>query len=1145
MPPRKRPKTEELALEPRLTRSKARKLALGNAATAPSHPTEEAAPQAPSGARGRVRATFSSTLDESGDVDSGCALASDATGGDPAGDDASEDVDSDERSAAAEDSNAGDEAQTQRSFVEDSADDVAFADGSPPEALKPEKKLTGRKQFAADAAALSERFACAEEANDGPVAAFTRDGADDLVQITLRHQAFPRGLNISLYFPELSGYPRTHEVLCFAGEEEVFEEVQAAVEEIARLPPQADRSLEGLLEHLVHRIVRKGASRWGETQARSQQQDSDEEGSEYEEELYTAGPPAACGSPSASALREDFGALIGYGYLPGFVHLSDFDRVVSVGKKVSLLGVPARALQAWDSLLVTGQDVYLVLLMNLGPTYPVDLANPTAGSEIEFRVGISPTYKPSRAAIAAAFRAHSSNPYTPGDFEAISLSNPLNSLMNSKFSGLVQTRRENDGVGWAGAEEYRLAAEPATAPLDKKAARAADKEEQDTVRRDATSLPQDPMDSAVTAQNVPLLAFTYLVRRFVMCPRFCLNCFRRCDQSITALKPFVCNSPLCLFQLIQLGLGPSLEHEIVTNPAAVDLLVQLAYVAAKDGGLKGDLIPVGLGLEASRGGGTTTEERLELDTLGNESYQCEVIVALINELPPISEMRAWLLGEDMTLQDRLMHRTRKLSEMRNRSVSVSAWRLLRFIVASNTSYLKHIEDQDELVQGIPPEYRQFRFVVGDPAKEHRLAESIKKAQKDDPNAVKYPTLLAWHGSSVRNWHSILRQGLHFREVINGRAYGHGVYFALQGETSLGTYAHATTTVWPNAEFPISKMAALCEVTNRPSRFVSTTPYLVCNKLDWIQCRVLIGQRSTIGSDPKDMTNAAEDPPPSPPKVKTIPLDPAYPVTLHGVKIAVPDVDDKLQRLQDQLGDDEDELHDSDVEILKAPLSPTKDVPRAPKEAKVEDSFEPADSDRLQLVKMLPPPSNPNRTASSMIQSQMKAMLATQQKEGPIEAGFYFDPRSNDNLFTWIVELPLGSFDQTIPLAKDMEQKGVKSILMEIRFGDSYPFSPPFFRVVHPRFLPFVHGGGGHVTGGGSICMDLLTNDGWSSVYTVEAILLQIRMAMSNLEPRPARLDPSTWNQPYSMSESIQGFKRAAATHGWTVPAELDSFARQG
>lgn len=53
------------------------------------------------------------------------------------------------------------------------------------------------------------------------------------------------------------------------------------------------------------------------------------------------------------------------------------------------------------------------------------------------------------------------------------------------------------------------------------------------------------------------------------------------------------------------------------------------------------------------------------------------------------------------------------------------------------------------------------------------------------------------------------------------------------------------------------------------------------------------------------------------------------------------------------------------------------------------------------------------------------------------------------------------------------------------------------------------------------------------------MLLQIRMAMSNLEPRPARLDSSMWNQPYSMAEAIEGFKRAASTHGWSVPDDLD------
>lgn len=87
------------------------------------------------------------------------------------------------------------------------------------------------------------------------------------------------------------------------------------------------------------------------------------------------------------------------------------DLVVSVSKKVSLLNVPARALQAWDSKLITGQVVYLVLLINFGTTYPVDLDNQTSG-QCRFRVGVSPRYKPAHSAVAAAFRAHSSNPYT-------------------------------------------------------------------------------------------------------------------------------------------------------------------------------------------------------------------------------------------------------------------------------------------------------------------------------------------------------------------------------------------------------------------------------------------------------------------------------------------------------------------------------------------------------------------------------------------------------------------------------------------------------------------------------------------------------------------------------------------------------------
>ena len=91
------------------------------------------------------------------------------------------------------------------------------------------------------------------------------------------------------------------------------------------------------------------------------------------------------------------------------------------------------------------------------------------------------------------------------------------------------------------------------------------------------------MSSLKTANNFPLWAFSYLIRRFVMCPRFCLNCFKRCDMTITALKPFVCDNPLCLFQLIQLGLGPSLEVSLVSPLVGFDLLTFLAHIMSVPG----------------------------------------------------------------------------------------------------------------------------------------------------------------------------------------------------------------------------------------------------------------------------------------------------------------------------------------------------------------------------------------------------------------------------------------------------------------------------------------------------------------------------------------------------------------------------------
>ncbi|KAJ7753676.1 hypothetical protein DFH07DRAFT_960144 [Mycena maculata] len=98
---------------------------------------------------------------------------------------------------------------------------------------------------------------------------------------------------------------------------------------------------------------------------------------------------------------------------------------------------------------------------------------------------------------------------------------------------------------------------------------------------------------------------------------------------------------------------------------------------------------------------------------------------------------------------------------------------------------------------------------------------------------------------------------------------------------------------------------------------------------------------------------------------------------------------------------------------------------------------------------------------------------------------------------------------------------VSAFVLEIRF-------PPFFRIITPRFLPFMHGGGGHVTGGARLHLHGLPHVRRlaPSHRIISAVLMQIELAISNLDPKPARLAPN-WNTPYAIGE-------ASSTYGWTA-----------
>lgn len=166
---------------------------------------------------------------------------------------------------------------------------------------------------------------------------------------------------------------------------------------------------------------------------------------------------------------------------------------------------------------------------------------------------------------------------------------------------------------------------------------------------------------------------------------------------------------------------------------------------------------------------------------------------------------------------------------------------------------------DQKMGNVASDHVQFRFAQGAPDKEQRFLNALKDNKKDLDQ--RYPTMFAWHGSAIHNWHSIIRTGLDFKETVNGRVYGHGVYHAMDQLTS-NTYSGLTGSVgvanvkwrvtytnpwlqgtWAASALKIKSAMSLNEIVNAPKLFTSYKPYIVVQHIDWIQCRYLLVQQT--------------------------------------------------------------------------------------------------------------------------------------------------------------------------------------------------------------------------------------------------------------------------------------------------------------
>ncbi|MEE6510518.1 hypothetical protein FKM82_030393 [Ascaphus truei] len=170
-------------------------------------------------------------------------------------------------------------------------------------------------------------------------------------------------------------------------------------------------------------------------------------------------------------------------------------------------------------------------------------------------------------------------------------------------------------------------------------------------------------------------------------------------------------------------------------------------------------------------------------------------------------------------------------------------------------------------------------------------------------------------------------------------------------------------------------------------------------------------------------------------------------------------------------------------------------------------------------------------ASDRLMKELRDIYRSQS----YKTGIYSVELVNDSLYEWHVKLL--KVDPDSPLHSDLlvlkEKEGVECILLNFSFKDNFPFDPPFVRVVSPVLS------GGYVLGGGALCMELLTKQGWSSAYSIESVIMQIN---ATLVKGKARVQFGANKNQYNLARAQQSYKSLVQIHeknGWYTPPKED------
>ncbi|MCO5584583.1 hypothetical protein L7F22_038514 [Adiantum nelumboides] len=614
----------------------------------------------------------------------------------------------------------------------------------------------------------------------------------------------------------------------------------------------------------------------------------------------------------------------------------------------------------------------------------------------------------------------------------------------------------------------------------------------------------------------------FLAARLRAIPNWCIACWDTLAYKVGRLR--TCEKDLCLFRFEELGLGTAILQEVHESRELIDFEISLALAAAASSRDVFEPFPAFL-LEKEeirdRSGWFSKKSKPEAATKSvlleenryrvNSNKSFSVLKSVLNSYPALEEMVCF--SDELQLKKALTKSWLKALDANKDEVS-EQWRekaglpydVLRFLISSNRLTMCCLEDSERL--DIEDVIYQFAVLHDNPEKE---------AHFEKRRAEKGGSFFAFHGSPACNWFSILRNGLrslsNTRYMSTGAAYGAGIYTASSMATSLG-YAMQGSG-WKHGRMHTSfHVLAVCEIVNES--LVSNQHFQdimvvrpECEQDVLIRyILVLQNYNHLVTARIQQQTQL---------------------IATRGKQVNLWDHHGRLR-----------ELYYTKQQNQWRELRKARWLSLSVMEEEEERRAEMFSRAAVSDTKSLQPTSRGMPTCMQAIQKELKNILiqinAAKKKklrndsETSILALIEINVPDETNIQKWHVDLSQELFKESllyydlVRQAKKENQRSL-SVKLECLFPDSFPMAPPFVRIMSPRFKFHT----GHITVGGSICMELLTESGWSPAFCFESVLVQIVSAMME---GGARLDLNSFNFEYSVNEARAAFDRVARDHGW-------------